>query len=121
MINPSVAASSHPPTGQKLGYDATLAALTIATMPAFRAAGSSGQAVATVPNIPRSPKGFPWRTSPRTPPNGLARFDPPNPPYMHYTSEIACLSEFGQCTSVFSPFKNGETETPGGDSRGLHV
>ena len=49
------------------------AARTIAMMPARIASGSSGQAIATAPISPRSPQGFPWRTSPQTPP-GIGAF-----------------------------------------------
>ena len=62
------------------------------------------------------PQGFPWRTSTQTPP-GIGAFRPPNPPYMHCTSEIVAravrVSEIGRCTTVFPTFKNGETKTPG--------
>ena len=65
--------------GELLRYRSGDAALTIATMPAFRAPGSSDHAATTAAISPRSPHGFPWRTSLQTPP-GIGAFRPPNPP-----------------------------------------
>jgi len=50
-------------------------------MPARIASGNPGQAATTAANIPprAPPQGFPWRTSPQTPP-GIGAFQPPNPP-----------------------------------------
>ncbi len=65
--------------------------------------------------IANTPPCSPWVSLAHRPqtPQGLARSAPPQSPYMHCTSEIVRASEFGQCTSVFPTFQNGETETPG--------
>ena len=112
MINPSVAASSHPPTGQKLGYDATLAALTIATMPARAPGAVRARQSRRRQYPPAPPQGFPWRTIPPTPPR-IRAFRPPKSPYCIVRLKSYARPNSDSARPFFQRFKMGKQKPPG--------
>ena len=104
-------------------YGSGEAAFTIARLPALIASGSPGEAVVAAPISPRSSPGVSLAYQPPDSPGDSCVPTPKSPQVILtlYVRIRYMMSEFGQHSSVFSPFQYSETETPRtGESRGLN-